>query len=369
MEKQKHILILGGGISGVCTAYYLRQLGGPTLSITIVDSEGTIAACASGKAGGFFARDWPQSELSRNSFELHKDLATKYNGHTRWLYREVSTYSVHIPLSKQQPKTASPVSKEEQDWTAAAKSKELIGSPHNTAQVHPRLFCEALFELSGARLVHARVIDLLREGDNVSGVSVELEGNGCENITASEVVIALGPWSETIAREKWGLGIRRVDSQCGHSIVLKPDESVAPIPAECLFTEVGKMEGPEVYPRSDGTVYMCGGGGMYTEPLPALPGQVKPLENITNHLVDLSKKICPSTLDGAEVLAKQACFLPSSYGGPMIGRVAPYDNLYIGTANSVWGIMNGPSTGLALAELILYGESKSLDISEFNPME
>ena len=50
------IVICGGGIIGVCTAYYLTQK--PNVrSVTIVERY-QIAGCASGKAGGFLALDW-----------------------------------------------------------------------------------------------------------------------------------------------------------------------------------------------------------------------------------------------------------------------------------------------------------------------
>ena len=34
--------------------------------------------------------------------------------------------------------------------------------------------------------------------------------------------------------------------------------------------------------------------------------------------------------------------------------------------HSVWGILQGPATGQAMAELILYGESKCIDLSPFS---
>ena len=34
--------------------------------------------------------------------------------------------------------------------------------------------------------------------------------------------------------------------------------------------------------------------------------------------------------------------------------------------HSVWGILQGPSTGKAIAELILYGESYCIDLTPFS---
>ena len=40
---------------------------------------------------------------------------------------------------------------------------------------------------------------------------------------------------------------------------------------------------------------------------------------------------------------------------------------YVATGHSVWGILNAPATGEAVADLILDGEAKSVDISLFRP--
>lgn len=55
MERSsERILIVGGGIHGVATAYYLSCRG---IACTVIERVG-LASAASGKAGGFLARDW-----------------------------------------------------------------------------------------------------------------------------------------------------------------------------------------------------------------------------------------------------------------------------------------------------------------------
>jgi glycine/D-amino acid oxidase-like deaminating enzyme len=54
----RNIVIVGGGIIGVCTAYYLVTDPSLPEDATVTLVEGTcIAAGASGHAGGFLARD------------------------------------------------------------------------------------------------------------------------------------------------------------------------------------------------------------------------------------------------------------------------------------------------------------------------
>ena len=74
----KQVVIVGGGISGVATAFYLAKKGQRSL---LIDPVG-IAPAASGKAGGFLALDWndgaPMGPLARKSFALHEELAAEF---------------------------------------------------------------------------------------------------------------------------------------------------------------------------------------------------------------------------------------------------------------------------------------------------
>ena len=81
----------GGGIHGVSTAFYLAKLGVRSL---IIEQTG-IASAASGKAGGFLARDWgdgPTVPLHEISFEMHQKLAAELDVKS---YRLVKTLEVN----------------------------------------------------------------------------------------------------------------------------------------------------------------------------------------------------------------------------------------------------------------------------------
>ncbi len=69
----------------------------------------------------------------------------------------------------------------------------------------------------------------------------------------------------------------------------------------------------------------------------------------------------------APVLASQACYRPVTADGlPLIGAVPGARGAYVATGHSVWGILNAPATGEAMAELILDGAA-TLDLSPFDP--
>src|SRR3954449_7512202 len=85
------VVICGGGVIGACTAWFLRRNG---IEVIVVERT-EVAAAASGKAGGFLARDWctgsPLDALARRSFVLHAQLAEEIAGD--WGYRPMTAYS------------------------------------------------------------------------------------------------------------------------------------------------------------------------------------------------------------------------------------------------------------------------------------
>ncbi|KAF5184809.1 Fad-dependent oxidoreductase family protein [Thalictrum thalictroides] len=66
--------------------------------------------------------------------------------------------------------------------------------------------------------------------------------------------------------------------------------------------------------------------------------------------------------------AEQACFLPCTDDNrPVIGELPNVKGCYVATGHSCWGILNGPATGAAVAELVLDGHSSIVDLSPFSP--
>lgn len=57
MMAKQHIVIVGAGAVGACTAYYLSQKAPRGLTVTVIEKT-NVACAASGKAGGFLALDW-----------------------------------------------------------------------------------------------------------------------------------------------------------------------------------------------------------------------------------------------------------------------------------------------------------------------
>jgi glycine/D-amino acid oxidase-like deaminating enzyme len=351
------VLICGGGVIGASIAYFLSLRGAEA----IVIERTALAGAASGKAGGFLARDWcdgtPLGPLARRSFALHAELAARLGGD--WGYRRLDTYG---GVAGNRGNLRRQSSFDQLDWLAPLiRVTRHLGSPETTAQVDPAAFTAAMMqaaEARGAILRLGQVTGIARQtGGRMTGV--EVDG---AMVAADAVVIAMGPWS--ILAAAW-LPLPAVFGLKGHSLVF--DSGLEPPAA--LFVEyrerTGAVQSPELFPRLDGTTYICAISS--ESPLPLDPAEVTPdpgaIERLEMICADLSPRLA-----AAEIRARQACYRPIARDGlPLIGRVRGADNAYVATGHSVWGILNAPATGEAMAELITEGRARSVDLSPFDP--
>jgi glycine/D-amino acid oxidase-like deaminating enzyme len=352
-----HVVICGGGVIGAAIAYFLSVRG---VKVTVIERTG-VACAASGKAGGFLALDWCDGTalqpLARRSFALHADLAQR--SHSDWGYRRLTTYGgvagLRNPIGRRS-------AGHEFDWLSAVVSvDQALGTPETTAQVHPAAFTAAMMRAAqahGAELRVGRVTGLVSNAGRVEGVAVD---GG--TIAGEAVVIAMGPWS--ILAAAW-LPLPAVFGLKGHSLVF---ETGAGMPAAAAFLEYREASGaaqvPELFPRPDGTTYVC---AISSEaPLPVDPADVAPDNGALERLETMCRDLSP-VLGRARILARQACYRPvTSDGLPLIGRVPGMAGVYVATGHSVWGILNAPATGEAMAELITDGAARSVDLSPFDP--
>lgn len=75
-------------------------------------------------------------------------------------------------------------------------------------------------------------------------------------LEADVIVIAMGPWTSKAA--EW-MPVPPVSAKKYHSITIKPPQDVSP---HVVFLNHiaadGRQSEPEIYPRPDGEVYICG---------------------------------------------------------------------------------------------------------------
>ena len=339
------------------------ELSRRKVAVTVIE-RWRVAGAASGKSGGFLARDWCDgtevAALAQRSFDLHEIWAEQLGN--PYGYRKVDTFSAALSVRRE---LGSARNTHLASWlTPDAAHRSQLGTVATTAQLDPEAFTLALMKeaiAQGGKLEIATVAQLhkAQDGKRVAGVVLE-DGR---KIIADAVLLAMGPWSPLAAQ--W-VPLPPIYGLKGHSIIFRPD---APLPPEAVFAEFEDSDGgvltPEIVPRVDGTLYVCGLSGTAT--LPKDPAKVRPEDGGCEKLREVSVRLVPQLHD-AEIIAEQACYRPIARDGlPVIGAVPELEGTYVATGHSVWGMLNAPGTAEALAELITTGTASSIDLAPFSP--
>lgn len=370
----KKIVIVGGGIIGCTTAYYLSHH--PSFrtdidEITILEASRTgVAQGASGKAGGLVAKWAYPRELVDVSFPEHVRLAELHNGAERWGWRYVNcgswegrgednpslaVTSSEVGGGGDKPGPEKTAGLENPDveqrkgkglpddlrWVkeSLTDSYSPMAGDGDTAQVHPYLFTTSMLELAQSKGVKLRLGAIAGpiafDMENVTGVFYQSLTAPMELVPATHAILCAGAWTPNI------LPSVPIKATRAHSIVIQPQPNVR-ISPYVLFTKIdlprGKPASPEIYARPNNEVYACGPGDK--SPLPYFVDDVKvddaACEAIFQHVASVSPELRAGT-----VVKKQACFLPTvkkgKLGGPIVGpapRMAK--GYYIATGHTCW---------------------------------
>ena len=227
-------VILGAGIVGVSTAYYLSKHQ-PGDTIHLVESSPELFASASGNAGGFLARDWfgtGVSSLAAVSFDEHKRLAELHDGASKWGYSRSTSLS-YTAASQTRGKK----SQRGEDWLRYGTSRanaaagcasdgfdgrgvlppwlrcedgdtvRPIGDDRTTAQVDPFKLCHFLLKQCLERGVHlsqpAKAIAIRKDvRDELSSVRIADTLSSTEtDIPCTRLIITAGAWSPQVFEE------------------------------------------------------------------------------------------------------------------------------------------------------------------------
>ncbi|TXT05072.1 hypothetical protein VHUM_03892 [Vanrija humicola] len=242
------IVILGGGIIGVSTAYYLVTHPSKP-RVTLIENT-SIAAAASGKAAGFIAREaawhYPATEdLARLSFKAFQDLAAKYNGTADFGWRQFSA-ATGVLVGTDDGKMS--------EYRNLPNSRALDGSSRPAWTNGRRVDLSGkgegnILPLEFTRRIHAEATLLgLR-----TIIGTPLARNAASKTIITDVgsvhydklIIAAGPWSAEVCRTL-GIPPVPVGTLPGHSVLLRP---VMPeiykgiLPAEAILAGLGATAG------------------------------------------------------------------------------------------------------------------------------
>jgi glycine/D-amino acid oxidase-like deaminating enzyme len=356
MTSPRHVIVCGAGVIGASVAYFLSRRG---VAVTVIERTG-VACAASGKSGGFIALDWCDNSalgpLARSSFALHAELAREIAND--YGYRRMDTYML---AAREDGTVAGGHRIPAPRWiNGGAVVAGALGSTDTTAQVHPARFTQALLDgaLSrGGSLRMGRVEGVIQRDGTARGVQVDGEA-----VHADAVVLAMGPWT---GRAAGRLALPRIEGLKGYSVTL----AAADVPAHALFMDYrmagGRALEPEIIPRPDGEVYVCGMAD--PQPMPESAEGVEVSEAACAVLARAAGRVSTG-LAAAAITRRQACYRPVTEDGlPLIGRIPNVKGAYVATGHGPWGMLNAPATGLGLAELIADGAATSVDLRPFDP--
>jgi glycine/D-amino acid oxidase-like deaminating enzyme len=323
---------------------------------------------------------------------LHAELAKEHGGAERWGYRQVHCGQLNAVGRSVSSKKRNPVGKDEAvslqkrandavavgklraagipdslDWFNAdcVRDYSEMGDPSTTAQVHPYQFTTSMASLAeekGAKIVIGSATSIEKADGSVRSVTYKDSTGASQSLSATDVVIAAGPWTRSVYPSAPISALR------AHSVTIRPSK---PISAYAVFTQIsldGKHYSPEIYARPNNEAYACGEGDTVV-PLPPTTADVETDPRRCQDIIDHVSSISDELRDG-EVLVKQACYLPNVEGavsGPLIGPCPDAKGLFMAAGHTCWGIQNGPGTGKLMSEFIFDGKASSAKIKSLDP--
>ncbi|KAK7962452.1 fad dependent oxidoreductase superfamily protein [Apiospora aurea] len=392
-------VILGAGIIGTSTAYYLAKHQPPS-SIHLVEVSPELFASASGYAGGFLAKNWyspASAELGALSFEEHRKLAEKDNGAEKWGYAQSTSISLSPPTtsgkkvdvwcrdgaSRAEAASGNPSKGAAPPWLRRADGDavEVISDEGTVAQLDPLQLSQHLLQKClklGVQLHQpAKAISVQTDVRNeVSSICIADTRSSTEtDIPCTRIIITSGAWSPKVFQTLFPSSNYKlpITSLAGHSLVVKSPkwakEHEESHGCHAVFMTSQPGYSPEIFSRPGGQIYLAGLNSA-TEPLPELATDSK--ANISKSAIqtlhDTAREILAreGAADEFEVTREGLCFRPVTENGlPIVGRI-PDEHLsasmrtrpgadggvYLAAGHGPWGISMSLGTGKVLAELV-----------------
>lgn len=360
------VVIVGGGIAGMATAYYLARAG---IASTVIERDG-LASHASGFAygglsGGIPNGPEPNQPVIRHSMALFKELAVELPTQTdvdiQYQVRpalkialtddEAGALAQHLDWQQAQPGYR--VTSLDHDQVLALEPRinpNVVAGMHieGGADVEPYRLTLALAQAAekmGVVIRTGNVVGLHRHGSQMRAVALD-----DQEIPAETIVLAMGPWSGA-ATEWTGVNVP-VRPLKGQIIRLQA-------PGDPYRFSVGHLKHYAMTKPADGYVW-CG-----TTEEEAGFDESKTTAS-RDAIIDSTVLMLPSLAD-ADLALQTACLRPVTPDNVlMLGAMPGIDGLYIATGGGRQGIMMGPGMGKITADLVA-GVDPGVDLAAYDP--
>jgi sarcosine oxidase subunit beta len=370
MSNTTEVIIIGGGIHGASLAFHLAQRGVPC---TVLEKR-FVAAGATGRSSGLVRMHYDtqaSSRLAWASFEYFRNWAVLVGGscgftrtgfiqivarqHAEALRANVAMQQgLGIPtlvVSADDVRRLAPSFATDDFEIAAYEPESGYAAPSDTA-----MSLIGAARQHGAKLVQdCEVTGLEISGGKIRGVQTTQGG-----FAAPVVVNAAGPWAGKL-NQLAGLDLPYDTWRHDTMFVKRPAEigpshpTVIDFPRELYFrpeggdlTLVGLEDGNPLGESPDSDTNHARAG--FVE---------RAIERICERVPAMEKGALHSAHGGYDGIT------PDQH--PMLGPAGP-DGFYLDCGFSGTGFKTAPAVGLCMAELILDGAAKTVDISSFTPL-
>ncbi|MBL6454263.1 FAD-binding oxidoreductase [Belnapia sp. T6] len=350
------IVIVGGGVTGLSTAFWLSRQGHP---VTVVE-KGILGWEASGRNGGGCTH--PYSPLFREEQRLWPMMDEMLGHPTEW-----RPFRIKVALDEGQLDRLWKSTRLATDQGFAAEAldraqlRELcpwvgpaaIGGifwrygGHANPQRTSQAYAWAVERQGGRILQHTTVTGLRLAGGRAVAVETSAGEIGCD-----AVVLAAGPHTAQLAE------------RFGHRI------PVAPARAEIMVTEPlpllahGGIDGNGLYGRQTLRGNLAYGGGPH-EWLD-LDGDATPRAVNTPVVASLARRLAemfPGAAHARVIRSWGGIIENTPDGRPILDRLTDPDNVVVATMSSV-GFGLSPASGRAIAQLVAQGACDFADLSQ-----
>ena len=360
------VVIVGAGIVGVGTAYYLARAG----VRSVVVEKDAVASHASGFAyGGLsplsgFGIPGPLAEMAQEGIRAHRELAQALPAETGIdvEFRSRSSLALALTDADVERLRAAMVWQQQQKgytvrWLGPDEARAIeprisdktLGAAHieGGGDVEPYKLVLALThaaERLGVSIRQGRVVGLRREGDKATGVVLERG-----EISCSAVVLAGGPWiGEAGAWLGVPIPVRPLKGQ-----ILRLRAPGPPVPCSVGWGHNYATTKPDGLLWAGTTEEEAGFDEETT---------VEARDRISEALLTM----LPPMID-AEIVYQTACLRPLSADGLLLlGRAPDLDNVYVATGGARKGILYGPPMARTIADLVTTNHT-ALNLAPFSP--
>jgi glycine oxidase len=360
MSPSPDVLILGGGVIGLTTAYYLAREG---VTVEVVD-KGDFGREASWAGAGIIppgnpgSVSQPHEQLRAHGTAMYPQLSTELReatgidngyrvcGGVEWLEHEVSSVLQSWRNEGVRFEGMERGALQKVEPALAADASRAFYLPE-MAQVRNPRHLHALIAWCTGRMTlrpHCPVTEFVSQEGRVNAVET---GEG--RLSAGNILVASGAWTgDLLASVGCRLGVRPVRGQI---VLLNTDVSRV---RRILLR--GKRY---LVPRDDGRVLV---GSTEEE----AGFEKRTTASAIQDLLGFAQSLVPP-LATAHVENCWAGLRPSSPDGiPYLGRVPGFENLFVAAGHFRAGIQLAPITGLAMKELIL-GQPTTVPLESFRP--